>query len=177
MPLALIGLPGVGKTTIGRRLARELGCEFVDVDAAIEAREGCSIAELFARDGEPGFRRIESAVLEAVLTGPEAVVATGGGAVLLEANRQLLAQHAYCVWLTAPFERLIDRIGRRQHRPLFVGADPRERLQQLREAREPLYREAADLTVDTAGQPLGKVVAQIVRRYRTRAVAAAPVAS
>ena len=168
MPVALIGLPGVGKTTVGRRLARELGCDFVDVDAAIESREGCSIAELFARDGEGGFREVERAVLAATLAGPEAVVATGGGAILLEANRALLAQQAYCVWLTAPFERLVDRIERRQHRPLFAGVDPRERLEQLRREREPLYRDAAALTVDTAGQPLGKVVGQIARRYRAR---------
>jgi shikimate kinase len=135
-----------GKTTVGRHLARELGLPFVDTDDLIIAREG-SIAALFARVGEAGFRAAECAAVRETLDGPLAVIALGGGAITYEPTRVLLAARALRVYLDVPVETLVYRLRRsRTVRPL-VGPEPTvERVRELLDAREPLYREA-DLTV------------------------------
>ncbi len=135
-----------GKTTVGRHLARELGLPFIDTDDLIVAREG-PIAALFARVGEVGFRAAECAAVREALDGPLAVIALGGGAITYEPTRALLAARALRVYLDVPVETLVYRLRRsRTVRPL-VGTDPTiERVRELLDAREPLYREA-DLTV------------------------------
>jgi len=148
--LFLIGPMGSGKSTLARHLARRLGWQALDLDREIEARAGCSIPELFEAEGEAGFRDREQATLEAVARDPRPlVVATGGGAVVREANRELLRQMGRTVYLRASVEALLERVGRGSGRPLLQEGDPRARLQDLMAEREPYYREA-DRILETA---------------------------
>jgi len=149
-PIALVGLMGSGKTTVGRRLAKLLDRPFVDADEEVEARSGRTIAEIFREDGEDRFRDLESDVLASLLADPEApVIATGGGAVLRQRNRDLLRQpDVTVVWLEASPAFLASRVQRKAHRPLLAGAEsPRELLERLHAEREPLYREVVDLSL------------------------------
>lgn len=149
MLVSLVGLPGVGKSTIGKRLARLLGVPFVDCDAAIEASLGESIADHFARCGEAAFRDVESATLADLLRADAGVVSTGGGIVLGEANRALLRERSFCIYLQAPHATLLERIGRTDKRPLFRGVDAATRLKELEAVRDPLYRDAAHHVIST----------------------------
>jgi shikimate kinase len=145
-------MPGVGKSTVGRHVARQLGTRFVDCDHEIERRAGCTIATLFERDGEPAFRQLESETLcELVDAGP-AVIATGGGVVLSAANRDLLRSRTRCVYLSASAEFLWRRLRRDRKRPLLQVPDPLGRLREMSREREPLYRDAARIVI--AGEPL-----------------------
>lgn len=147
--LFLVGPMGVGKTTIGRHLARTLGLEFIDSDQVIEEKCGADIPWIFDIEGEEGFRRRERAAI-AELTGRQGIVlATGGGAVLDAANRADLERNGTVVYLKASIDRIVARTGKSQNRPLLRTADPRARIEQLLAEREPLYREIADITVDT----------------------------
>ncbi len=147
--LFLVGPMGVGKTTIGRHLARALNLEFIDSDQVIEEKCGANIPWIFDIEGEEGFRRRERAAI-AELTGRQGIVlATGGGAVLDAANRTDLERNGTVVYLKASVDRIVARTGKSQNRPLLRAADPRARIEQLLAEREPLYREIADITVDT----------------------------
>lgn len=145
----LIGPMGAGKTTIGRQLARELGLEFIDSDHVIEERCGADIPWIFDIEGEEGFRRRERAALEDLTRRQGIVLATGGGAVLDPANRVDLGDNGTVVYLKASVDRIVARTGKSQNRPLLRTADPRGRIEQLVAERDPLYREIADITVDT----------------------------
>jgi len=148
----LVGLMGSGKTTIGRLLARRLGKRFVDSDHAIEARTGASIPWIFEIEGEASFRRREAEMIRE-LTGHEGIVlATGGGAVLDPASRALLAERGTVIYLRAGIGSILQRTSHDKNRPLLQTADPRRKLEQLLAQREPLYREIADLVIDT-GRP------------------------
>ncbi len=148
----LVGLMGSGKTTIGRLLARRLGRRFVDSDHAIEARTGASIPWIFEIEGEASFRRREAEMIRE-LTGHEGIVlATGGGAVLDPASRALLAERGTVIYLRAGIGSILQRTSHDKNRPLLQTADPRRKLEQLLAQREPLYREIADLVIDT-GRP------------------------
>ena len=148
--VALVGMMGAGKTTIGSLLARRLGVSFVDADHVFEDHTGRSIAQFLADRGEPHFRIVERSVLADLLAHDQPMVlGTGGGAVLDPANRALLADRATVVWLTAPPEALHRRVGADPSRPLLAGADPLGRLTELATVREPAYREVATLTLDT----------------------------
>ncbi len=148
----LVGLMGSGKTTIGRLLARRLGRRFVDSDHAIEARTGASIPWIFEIEGEASFRRREAEMIRE-LTGQEGIVlATGGGAVLDPASRALLAERGTVIYLRAGIGSILQRTSHDKNRPLLQTADPRRKLEQLLAQREPLYREIADLVIDT-GRP------------------------
>ena len=151
MLISLIGLPAVGKSTIGRRLARQLGIDFADCDALLELRFKCRIREYFEAEGEEKFRDAESAVLEELVAGSDRVIATGGGVVLRPGNRELLRQRTMCVYLKADPEALFHRLRRDTKRPLLQVADPAARLNELSAEREPLYREAATLEIETRG--------------------------
>jgi shikimate kinase len=150
--LSLVGMPGSGKSTVGRQLARRLGLPFFDSDALIEQRLGCSIREYFAREGEAAFRDVEQQVIADLAAGPDAVVATGGGAVLREANRQKLREAGRVIYLRSSPEELHRRVRHDTQRPLLQVADPLGRLRSLHAERDPLYREAAHFHVDT-GRP------------------------
>jgi shikimate kinase / 3-dehydroquinate synthase len=148
----LVGLMGAGKTTIGRMLARRLGKRFVDSDHEIEARTGASIPWIFEIEGEASFRRRESDMIRE-LTGQHGIVlATGGGAVLDPVNRALLAERGTVVYLRAGISSILQRTSHDRNRPLLHTPDPRRKLEELTAQREPLYREVADLVIDT-GRP------------------------
>ncbi len=164
----LIGLPGVGKSTVGRRLAGALAVPFADSDDLVERSAGRSVAEIFGRDGEPAFRRLEAAAIAQALTGFDGVLALGGGAVGSSGTRQaLLDSPAPVLLLTASPEELLTRIGRTRHRPLLAG-DPAARLAELAAVREPLYRQLAGASCDTSGRPIEAVVAELAALLDTQ---------
>ena len=140
--IVLVGLMGVGKSTVGRRLAARLGLPFVDADAEIESAADLSIAEIFDRHGEAHFRDGERRVIARLIDGTAKVVATGGGAFVNDATRALILAEALAVWLDADIDILADRVGRRDTRPLLRGKDPRAVLRDLAQVRNPLYAQA-----------------------------------
>ncbi|HWX50302.1 MAG TPA: 3-dehydroquinate synthase [Roseomonas sp.] len=151
--VVLIGLPGAGKSSIGRRLAQRLGVPFRDADTEIEAAAGQPITEIFARYGEPHFREGERRVIARLLAGPPMVLATGGGAYAdLETRRAIRASGALTVWLRCAIPLLLPRVSGRETRPMFLNQDPAEVLQRLMTARHPLYAEA-DLVVNCMDEP------------------------
>lgn len=162
MRLALIGLPGSGKTTVGRQLARRLGLPFQDTDHVIEARLGCSIREYFEREGEPAFRDIEEATIRELSQSGSGVLATGGGAVLRAANRQCLRDGTHVVYLRSTPEEVFRRVRHDNARPLLQVSDPLERLRTLYEDRDPLYRETAHFVIETGRPSVATLVNMIV---------------
>jgi len=145
----LVGPMGVGKTTIGRQLAELLDYEFVDSDKAIEERTGASIPWIFDVEGEEGFRKREQAILDELTSRPSIVLATGGGAVINEQNRSFLKNRGFVVYLRAGINELLQRTQHDKHRPLLQTDNPRQKLQELIEQREPWYTEVADLVFET----------------------------
>lgn len=160
--IALIGLPGSGKSTIGRQLARRLSLSFSDSDHVIEHRLGCSIREFFEREGEDRFRDIEEAVIDELSQGQGRVLSTGGGAVLRPANRQRLHDRCQVVYLRSSPEEVFRRLRHDRNRPLLQVADPLQRLKDLYSARDPLYREAAHYVIDTGRPSVATLVNMIV---------------
>jgi shikimate kinase len=162
----LIGPMGVGKTTIGRQLAGMLGMDFADSDQEIEKRTGVSISTIFDIEGEAGFRRRESAMIEELSALPHTVLATGGGAVLAEENRRILRKRGHVVYLHASIDAQVERTRSSRNRPLLENADDRRaRLEELMNIREPLYRQEADLVVDTEGRSASKVAREIADHF------------
>ncbi|WP_238701097.1 shikimate kinase [Mariprofundus erugo] len=145
----LVGLMGSGKSSIGRRLARALELELIDLDEYIVDKAGMSIPAIFAAEGEEAFRDRETAALREVLGRP-AVIATGGGAIMREENRQLLKAHPPVIWLKASPKFLARRIKGDSNRPLIAGGDVRKRLRALAKIRHPLYKECADFILPRA---------------------------
>ena len=148
--LVLVGLMGVGKSSVGKRLAQRLGLPFRDADAEIELAAGMSIAEIFEREGETAFRAGERKVIARLLGEPLHVLATGGGAFMNADTRKLIAERGLSIWLKAELDELVKRVGRRNSRPLLQQGDPRQILERLMEERYPTYAEA-DLAVSSAG--------------------------
>lgn len=157
----LVGMMGVGKTTVGRLLAARLGVPFCDSDEQVAANTGMTVPEIFERHGEPAFRAEESRALQQAAQGDDAVVAVAGGAVLDPENRKLLRERGTVVWLRATVETMARRVGRGTGRPL-LGDDPAARIATLYPQREPLYAELADVTVDVDDARPEDVVEQIV---------------
>jgi shikimate kinase len=141
-PVVLVGLMGVGKSTVGRRLAKRLGLSFVDSDSAIEDAAGCTAAEVFERYGEQDFRDGERRLVRRLMDGEIRVIATGGGAFVDARTRQLLNERAITVWLDAPVDVLAQRTARRDTRPLLKNGDPKGTLERLAKERRPSYAEA-----------------------------------
>jgi len=148
-PIFLVGMMGAGKTTLGRRLAHALGRRFIDLDHELEARCGVRIATIFDIEGEAGFRTREAALLDACTREADTVLATGGGAVLRAENREHLRARGVVVYLHASVDKLHRRTRYDRNRPLLSGDDPRGTLAALLDARDPLYREVADVVIDT----------------------------
>jgi shikimate kinase len=163
--VALVGLMGAGKTTVGRRLAQALGLLFVDADDAITVAAGRSIEEIFAERGECEFRRGERQVIARLLAGPPHVLATGGGAFIDASTRALMKEQAITIWLRAPLDVLMKRVAKRDHRPLLKQDDPQAVMKQLMEDRYPIYGEA-DITVETANTPHHTAVIAILDALR-----------
>ncbi len=157
----LVGPMGAGKTTIGKKLARALRLRFVDCDHEIELRTGATIPLIFDIEGEAGFRAREKRVVDDVTREDGVVVATGGGAVLDPENRAVLQERGFVVYLHAPLEHLLARTRGDTNRPLLQAGDRVKRMQEILKAREPLYREVADLIVDTGALTLTAVVHSI----------------
>jgi shikimate kinase len=160
----LIGLMGAGKTSVGRLLAKRFDKTFYDCDHEIERRTGVKISVIFEIEGEPGFRVREAAVLRELADLNDIVLATGGGAVLREENRQLLRQQGTVVYLRASLEDLWQRTRHDRNRPLLQTTDPRVKLEQLFVQRDPLYREVATLIVDTGNQSLRSLAHRLEQR-------------
>ena len=152
MTLALVGLPGSGKSTVGRQLARRLGLPFADSDHVIEQRIGCSIRSFFEREGEDAFRDIEEQVIEELCAADAGVIATGGGAVLRPGNRERLRAAGQVFYLRSTPEDVYRRVRNDKGRPLLQVDDPMKRLRELYAQRDPLYRETAHFVIET-GRP------------------------
>jgi shikimate kinase len=160
-PLVLVGMMGAGKTTVGRRLANQLGRAFLDSDDEIEKAAQMSIPEIFAQRGEPEFRAGETRVIARVLKDRDIVLATGGGAFVNPETRAQVKAGAVSVWIKADFDLLFARVSRRSNRPLLKTANPRATLQQLIEDRYPIYAEA-DVTVVSRDVPQDVVAADLI---------------
>lgn len=164
----LTGMMGTGKSSVGQRVAAQLGAPFVDTDALVEEAAGCSVAEIFARDGEAAFRAAERRAIAAALARPRAVVATGGGAIVDPDTRAALRAAAPIVCLTARPEVILRRArAAGPTRPLLQGDDPAGRIAALLAERAPAYAEA-DLTIDTSTRPLDDVVAEVLGFLRAQ---------
>ena len=151
-PIVLVGLMGAGKSTVGRRLATRLNLPFVDADTEIEAAAGMSISDIFSQFGEPYFRDGERRVIQRLIDGRAKVIATGGGAFVNDATRQLILSDTLAIWLDAPVDVLAERVRRRDSRPLLRGRDPVAVLRDLAAVRNPLYA-LAHLRIASANAP------------------------
>nr|WP_281069946.1 MULTISPECIES: shikimate kinase AroK [Pseudomonas] len=164
--MILVGPMGAGKSTIGRLLAKELRLLFKDSDKEIELKTGANIPWIFDKEGEPGFRDREQAMIAELCALDGVVVATGGGAVMREANRQALHHGGRVIYLHASVEQQVGRTARDRNRPLLRTANPEATLRSLLEARDPLYREIADIVVETDERPPRMVVLDILERLQ-----------
>jgi shikimate kinase len=162
--IVLVGFMLVGKSTVGRRLASEMGWAFVDSDHQIEQSEGMSIAEIFEQRGEPYFREAESEMIANIMRGQSQIVSTGGGAVLAEKNRDVLMAGGFVVALKASRQTLVDRARGDIARPL-LGGDAEEKIDRLLEQRKDAY-EFAELKIDTDYKSVDQIVVEILARYR-----------
>lgn len=184
----LIGMMGSGKTTVGRLLAEQTGREFIDLDALIESRAGKRIVDIFAEEGEEGFRDLETATLQDVAGATHAVIATGGGLVIRPENRRILQNLGLVVWLDAPPEALLKRIGDDESRPMLHGQNPMKRIERLVSERRGFYADASNIHLDTTeltpeeiatrvGQELGKRHSANSKIYSTIVAIDGPVGS
>jgi shikimate kinase len=163
--VALVGLMGAGKTSIGRRLAHELGLPFIDADHEIEQAAGQTIEEIFEQHGEAFFRDGERRVIARLLDGPAHVLATGGGAFMDPSTRGLLMERAITIWIKADIDILLSRVSRRNHRPLLKQGDKRAILTRLMAARHPIYAQA-NFTVDSSDGPAEEMITGIMARLK-----------
>lgn len=160
----LVGLMGAGKTSVGRALAKRLHKTFYDTDHEIERATGVKIPVIFEIEGEAGFRAREAKLLAELVRRTNIVLATGGGAVLSEQNRRLLAEHGTVIYLRAAAPDLWQRTHHDKNRPLLQTDDPLKKLQELFAQRDPLYREIADVIVDTGSQSVGSLAHKLEQR-------------
>jgi len=165
----LVGPMGAGKTTIGRQLSELLRLEFVDSDHEIEARTGANIPWIFDVEGEEGFRLREEAVIDLLTQRQQIVLATGGGAVMREANRRHLHERGAVVYLYTPVAIQLERTARDRNRPLLQTPNPRQRLTELMTLRDPLYRETAHIVMPTEGGSARDVAMRIIHALEARA--------
>ena len=163
----LVGLMGAGKTTLGRIIAKKLGKRFIDTDHEIEARTGATIPLIFEIEGEEAFRRRETEVIRDLTAEDGIVLATGGGAVLAAENRALLRERGTVIYLRASINSILARTAHDKNRPLLQTADPRKKLEQLQQQREPLYREVAHMVVDTGRPNVQSMVQNILAQLST----------
>lgn len=168
--IALVGMPGGGKSTVGRQLARRLSWQFSDTDSCIEKRIGCSIRAFFESQGEARFREIEASVVAELTLSHGMVLATGGGVVLMRANRELLHSRCHVVYLRSSSEELYRRLRHDASRPLLQVTDPLARLRELYDERDPLYREVAHFVVDTGRPSVASLVNMVLMQLELAGV-------
>ena len=177
--VALVGMMGAGKTSIGKRLAARLEVPFADADHEIEAAAGMTVAEIFAKYGEPEFRRLERSVIARLLHDRPHVLATGGGAYMNELTRGAMREAAFTVWLKAPIEILLGRVRKRQEhdqsRPLLSNGDMRATLEKLSAERGPVYA-LADMMLESGDEPHGVLVDKIIAVLTAHGIFEAPCA-
>lgn len=174
MTISLIGLPGSGKSTVGRQLARRLQLPFFDSDHVIEQQLGCSIREYFEREGEDRFRDVEESVIDQLTQNPKCVLSTGGGVVLRSANRKHLHERSQVVYLNSSPDELFRRLRHDVNRPLLQVADPLGRLRDLHTLRDPLYRETAHFIIETGRPSVATLVNMIVMQLELAGVVPGP---
>ncbi len=165
--VALVGMMGAGKSSVGRRLAARLGVAFKDADSEIELAAGCPIPEIFDRYGEPAFREGERRVIARLLCESPFVLATGGGAFIDPETRARLKERAVTVWIKAPVDVLMTRVQRRDNRPLLKTSDPRGTLERLLAERAPIYAEA-DIAIESEDGPHAMTVDRILAALKQR---------
>lgn len=165
-PIILIGYMGAGKTTVGKLLARQRGLEFYDTDAMIEAREGRSISDIFADDGEECFRDMETSLIRELIEKKltDAVLSVGGGLPVREENRRLLKDLGLVIYLTADRKTIMERIAGSDDRPLLKGENLAEKIDRMLASRGPLYEEAADILLNTDQKTADELVKKIVEK-------------
>jgi shikimate kinase len=163
--IILTGFMGVGKTSVGTRLAKDLGYTFVDTDALIEADQKMPITAIFDRLGEPYFREVEAKIIREVMEGESQVVSTGGGAVIWDMNREAFKRAGFVVCLTARPEVIFERIKHETHRPLLQTPDPRAKIKELLDGRAKFYAQA-DACIDTSEKSVDAVISEIKERIR-----------
>lgn len=166
--LFLTGPMGAGKSTIGRQLSRQLRMAFYDSDREIENRTGVDIPLIFELEGEQGFRKRERLIIDELTSLPNIILATGGGAILEADNRERLAERGLVIYLHASVNQQLARTKHDRNRPLLQTDNPRQRLEELMQVRDPLYREIADLVIDTDGKRVMAVVNLIIRKLKLR---------
>ena len=175
--VALVGMMGAGKTSIGRRLSTRLEVPFADADHEIETAAGMAVSEIFAKYGEPEFRRLERSVIARLLHDPPQVLATGGGAYMDETTRAAMRDHAFTIWLKAPVEILLGRVrkrhGHEQNRPLLANDDMRGTLEKLLEKREPVYA-LADMVLESADEPHAVLLDKIIAALASHGICESP---
>jgi shikimate kinase len=163
--IILTGFMGVGKTSVGTRLAKDLGYAFVDTDTLIESDQRMTITEVFAKFGEPYFRDVESRIIQEVMQGEGQVVSTGGGAVIRDTNRDAMKKAGLVVCLTARAETIYARIKHETHRPLLHAPDPKAKIRELLDSREKFYAKA-DVIIDTSEKSVDEVITAIKERVK-----------
>jgi len=163
--IILTGFMGVGKTSVGTRLAKDLGFTFVDTDELIETDQKITITNIFSNFGEPYFRNVETRIIEQVLENEGQVVSTGGGAVIRDENRKAFKENGVTICLTAHPESIYDRIKHETHRPLLQGKNPLAKIRELLAAREQFYRQA-DFIIDTSERSVDDVIGEIKEKGR-----------
>lgn len=162
----LVGLMGAGKTTIGRQIASELSLEFFDSDHEIEDRTGVTITHIFDIEGEAGFRKRETTIIDELTEKKGIVLATGGGAILKPENRKFLMSRGTTIYLYANIETLLERTSKDRNRPLLQTDDPQAKLEELYEIRDPLYRETADIIIDTGKDSVRLALKEILEKLQ-----------
>ncbi len=173
----LVGPMGSGKSTVGRALARKIGYRFIDSDREIEARCGVDIPTIFDYEGEAGFRNREARLIDELTKLPGVVLATGGGAVLREENRQHLMTRGHVILLQVDIKEQLRRVGFDANRPLLQTADPEARLRSLMEEREPIYKSVADVEIGTDSRRMYHVVSRILRHLKKSDIVLTPASS
>jgi shikimate kinase len=170
LTISLIGLPGSGKSTVGRQLARRLQLPFFDSDHVIEEQLGCTIREFFEREGEASFRDVEEAVIDQLTQKSASILSTGGGVVLRPANRLHLRERGHVIYLNSSPEELYRRLRHDVNRPLLQVPDPLGRLRDLHAVRDPLYRETAHFIIDTGRPSVATLVNMIAMQLELSGV-------
>jgi shikimate kinase len=163
--IILTGFMGVGKTSVGTRLAKDIGYTFVDTDDLIEADQAIKITDIFSTFGEPYFRDVETRIIQEVMERENQVVSTGGGAVIRDVNRAAFKKAGFVVCLTARPEVIFERIKHETHRPLLQTPDPRAKIRELLGSRAKFYAQA-DVTIDTSEKPIDDVISEIKERIK-----------
>ena len=164
----LVGMMGAGKTTVGKQLARQMGKTFIDCDEEIQRRTGVTIPHIFDIEGEAGFRQRESVVIAELVQQDNIVLATGGGAVLCEENRDALRRNGIVIYLKSSVHDLWQRTRHDRNRPLLQTADPKAKLRELFEQRDPLYLQVADLVIPTGKQSVHSLMLKLQQELETR---------